>query len=408
MKWTNEEKNNIARLVTLGLSDSKIAKRMGKTHAAVKHYRQRHITDTKIEDSKEVTTEANGTQTATVLMRLKHEPDKSPRTMLTLTGYDPDKFDLISSQYKVYEQHSTEDGTVPQYSITVKVKPKDDISVSELYGIINRNVKQTRLERTSGTLKRMLVIPLYDLHFGINSYDNMKPYLDEILTIINSHPFEKIVIETGGDLLHSDFLKKTQTVKNTQLDHADMFKAWEDAAHFIKDIIEASIENSETTELYAIGGNHDFDLQWAFIEMIKARYPQLNVFNPGTYRQVFTYGQVSIMMAHGDTAKARLSQLFANEYPVEWSNSVWREVHWGHFHTETVKDEGGTIQRQFGTPKPSDGYEIKNGFTMNSKTLKLLEYDVNGLLAEYNIKGKEVEYGKSRGNLEISPRIHRN
>jgi len=386
MKWTDKEKYQIAKFVTMGLSDSQIAERMGKTHAAVKHYRQRHITDIKIEDSKEITTEANGTQTATILMRLKHEPDKSPRTMLALTGYDPDKFDLISSQYKVYEQHSTEDGTVPQYSITVKVRPKSDISVSELTGIINREVKQTRLKRTSGTLKHVLVVPMFDLHFGINSYDNMKPYLDEIQAIIQTHPFEKIVIEVGGDILHSDFLKKTQTVRGTQLDHVDTIKAWEDSAEFVKGIIEPAIENSESTELYAIGGNHDFSMQWAFIEMVKACYPQLSVFNPGSYRQVFTYGKVAIMMAHGDTAKAKLSQLFANEYPVEWSNSTWREVHWGHFHTETVKDDGGAIQRQFGTPKPSDGYEIKNGYTMNQHVLKALEYDENGLEAEYTLK----------------------
>lgn len=387
MKWTNEDKHKIARLVILGLSDSQIAERMGKTHAAVKHYRQRHATDFKIEDAKEVTTDENGMQTTKVLMRLKHEPDKSPRTMLKLTGYNPDKWDLISSQYKVYEQHSTEDGTIPQYSITVKTRPKSNVSILELSGIINRNIKQTRLKRTRSTLKRMLVIPLYDLHFGINNYDNMVPYLDEIRTIIKSHPLQKTVIEVGGDLLHSDFLKTTKTVKGTQLDHVDMINAWKDASHFIKDIIEASIENSETAELRAIGGNHDFSMQWGFIEMVKARYPQLNVFNPGTYRQVFTYGKVAIMMAHGDTAKAKLSQLFANEYPDEWSNSIWREVHWGHFHTETVKDDGGAIQRQFGTPKQADNYEIKNGYTMGAKTLKLLEYTPSGLRAEYTLKG---------------------
>ena len=392
MKWSNEEQSQIAKLVTMGLTDAEVAKRMGKTKASVKHYRQRHINDIKIEDSKEVTTEANGTQTATVLMRLKHEPDKSPRTMLELTGYDPDKFDLISSQYKVYEQHSTEDGIVPQYSITVKVKPKSDISVSELTSIINHDVKQKRLNRTSGTLKHMLVVPLFDLHFGINSYKKMVPYLDEILAIINSHPFEKIVIEAGGDLLHSDFLATTKTVKCTQLDHVDMIGAWEDAARFVKDIVETSIENSENTELRAIGGNHDFDVSWAFVEMIKARYPQLDVFNPGTYRQVFTYGRVGILLAHGDTAKAKLPALFANEYPEEWASSVWREVHTGHYHAEVVKDAGGTIQHQFSTPKPSDSYEQKNGFTMNSKVLKILEYDVNGLIAEYTIKGQqEVE-----------------
>jgi len=391
MKWTDEEKHQIAKLVTTGLTDKEIAKEMGKTHSSVKHYRQRNIADIKAEDSKEVTTEANGTQTATVLMRLKHEPDKSPRTMMELTGYDPDKFDLISSQYKVYEQHSTEDGLVPQYSITVKVKPKCDISVSELTRMINHDVKQTRLKRTSGTLKRMLVIPMFDLHFGINNFKNMQPYLDEILTIINSHPFEKIVIEVGGDILHSDFLKKTQTVRGTQLDHVDTIKAWQDAAEFVKGIIEPAIVNSETTELYAIGGNHDFSMQWGFIEMIRARYPQLNVFNPGSYRQVFMYGKVGILIAHGDTARNKLSQLFASEYPEAWYRSSWRETHMGHLHTEVVKDENGAIHREFGTPKPNDGYEIKGGFTMNSKTMKALEYDEQGLLAEYVIKGLQGE-----------------
>lgn len=386
MKWTDKDKHQIAQLVIMGLTDSEIADRMNKTHSSIKHYRQRHITDIKVEDSKEVTTESNGTQTATVLMRLKHEPDKSPRTMLALTGYDPEKFDLISSQYKVYEQHSTEDGTVPQYSITVKVKPKDDISVSELSGIINHNVKQKRLNRTSGTLKHMLVVPLYDLHFGINDYQSMEPYSKKIQAIIKSHLPQKIVIELGGDLLHSDYLKTTKTVNGTQLDHVDSRQAWEDATDFIKSIVESAIKNSVLTELRAVGGNHDFDMQWAFVEMIKARYPQLSVFNPGSYRQTYTYGKVAIMMAHGDTAKAKLSQLFANEYPTEWSNSTWREVHWGHFHTETVKDEGGAIQRQFGTPKPSDGYEIKNGYTMNQHVLKALEYDDNGLTAEYTLR----------------------
>lgn len=391
MRWTNEEKQQITKLVALGLTDKEIAEEMGKTHSSVKHFRQRNITNAKnedkIEDSKEVKIDSDGTQTATVLMRLKHEPDKSPRTMLELTGYNPDEFELISSQYKVYEQHSTEDGTVPQYSITVKARPKAEISISELTSIINHKIKQTRLERKRSTLKRMLVVPLYDLHFGINKYDKMRPYLDELRTIINRHPFQKIVIEVGGDLLHSDFLKTTKTVKGTQLDHVNSKKAWFEATEFIKGVVEESIKNSEITELRAIGGNHDFDLQWAFVEMIKAKYPQLAVFNPMSYRQVFTYGKVSIMMAHGDCAKAKLSQLFANEYPEAWSSSVWREVHWGHFHTETVKDAGGTIQRQFGTPKPSDGYEVKNGFTMNSKVLKLLEFDANGLLAEYTLKG---------------------
>lgn len=53
----------------MGLTDSKIAERMGKTRAAVKHYSQRHVTDIKIEDSKEVPTEADVPQSTPILMR---------------------------------------------------------------------------------------------------------------------------------------------------------------------------------------------------------------------------------------------------------------------------------------------------------------------------------------------------
>jgi len=62
-------------------------------------------------------------------------------------------------------------------------------------------------------------------------------------------------------------------------------------------------------------------------------------------------------------------------------------VHFGHYHTEVTKDTGGTMVRQFGTPKNADEYEQKNGFTMGSKILKILEFDESGLLAEYTLKG---------------------
>lgn len=392
MSWTKQEVQQMLEYERQGMSHQQVADAMGKTRESVrkKYGRVKPLDEVEREvlaDSKTVSMNQDGTQQATVLMRLKHEPNKDARTMLELTGYDPDKFELISSQYKVYEQHSTTDGTIPQYSITVKVAPKSAVSVEELAGIINQTVVETSLERTTGTSTgRLLVIPLYDLHFGVQTYDGFNTYLRQIIEQIGSQRYERIVIEIGGDLLHSDYVKSTRTVSGTQLDHADMITAWRDAAAVISNIITMAAGSSNSVELYAVGGNHDFDMQWAFVEMIRARFAtSLAVNNGGDYRTTYQFHNVGIMMAHGDTAKRKLSALFAAEFPAVWSSSLWREIHYGHFHTEITNDDNGAIVRQFGTPKPSDGYEIKNGYTMGQKTLKLLEYSHDGLRAEYTL-----------------------
>lgn len=392
MSWTKQEVQQMLEFERQGMSHQEVADAMGKTRESVrkKYGRVKPLDDIEREvlaDSKTVNMNQDGTQQATVLMRLKHEPNKDARTMLELTGYDPDKFELISSQYKVYEQHSTNDGTVPQYSITVKVAPKSSVSVEELCGIINQTIVKTPLKRTSGTSNgKLLVIPLYDLHFGVQTYDGFASYLKQIIEQINSQRYERIVIEIGGDLLHSDYIKTTRTVSGTQLDHADMIEAWRDAAAVVSNVITAAVKSSNAVELYAVGGNHDFDMQWAFVEMIRSRFVMtVAVHNNGDYRATYNFHNVGIMMAHGDTAKRKLSALFAAEFPHTWSSSTWREIHYGHFHTEITNDDNGAIVRQFGTPKPSDGYEIKNGYTMGQKTLKLLEYSHNGLRAEYTL-----------------------
>ncbi|MGK1620278.1 hypothetical protein ACR902_26785, partial [Klebsiella pneumoniae] len=257
MTWKNEDIEGLIQLEREGLNWDEIAEALGKTRDSVRKKFYRLSAEDEPETvSKSVKFDSDGTETTTALMRLKHEPDKSPETMLKLTGYDPDKFDLISSQYKVYEQHSTADGTVPQYSITVKASPKSSVVVAELAGIINRTVTKTRLKRTSGASgDKMLVIPLYDLHFGIMTLGTFQPYLDGIVDRLNVGNYERVVIELGGDLLHSDYMKSTRTVSGTQLDHADMVRAWKDAAFVVSNIITAASQVSINVSLYAVGGN---------------------------------------------------------------------------------------------------------------------------------------------------------
>ncbi|NVO88935.1 transposase [Lactobacillus rhamnosus] len=392
MKWTKQMVDRAAELKEQGLSNREAAEKLSeeyhiaisKTALRLKLARSGHRFTSTHQPLRNVAINSDGSQTATVLMRLRHEPNKSPETLMKLAGYDPSLFDMISGDYKVYEQHSTKDGTVPQYSVHVRVKPKaGTLTSKDLIALLNSNIKPVNIpnERIG---QRNLVVPLFDLHFGISTYDHLRPVLNQIVAILH-HGYKHIVIELGGDLLHSDFMNTTQTVKGTQLDHVNTVKAWSDAKLFVGQVIETAIANSMHVSLRAIGGNHDHDMQWAFVDGLADRYPQVHVHNTIEYRQAFRLEHVGILMAHGDVALKRLPMLFANEYPDIWATSTWREIQYGHFHHEVVDDELGVIMRQLGTPKPLDNYERKNGLTMAQKTLQVFEYDDSRLRVTYDV-----------------------
>lgn len=394
MIWTKGMTDRAIKLTDQGYTHAKVAAVLSNEYSANitgnavrKRLKRAHHSDQPAEAS--VQFNDDGTQTATAMFRLKHEPDKSPETLMRLCGYDPEKFEMVSGDYKVYEQHSTKDGTVPQYSIHVRVKPRSGINVQELVAILNKGIKPITIKQANSG-DHNLVIPLFDLHFGITTFDGLQPELNELCNVI-SQGFDHIVIEVGGDLLHSDYMGKTQTVHGTQLDHADTVKAWKDAKRFIDDLIEYAITNARYVSVYAVGGNHDFDMQWAFVEGLADRYEQVDVHNTIHYRQAYRIGHVGILMAHGDVALKKLPMLFANENSDVWANTKWREIHYGHFHHEVVNDDSGVIMRQMGTPKPADGYEAKNGYTMAHKVMQAFEYSDDQLKVTYNIGGETDE-----------------
>ena len=164
-----------------------------------------------------------------------------------------------------------------------------------------------------------------------------------------------------------------------------MYSALSDAKRFYDELICCALQNSMHVSVYSVGGNHDEDLDYMFVDALADRYPQVDVHNTNEYRQCFCIDQVSILLAHGDKAQKKLPMLFATENPFEWSQSTYREIHFGHYHKEITNDDYGVVTRQFGTPKLNDPYEKTNGYTMAHRKIQLLEFSSDALKAEYNV-----------------------
>lgn len=328
----------------------------------------------------------NGNQTHTTVIEMRDGQEKDPEYLLVAHGYNPDEWEITNAVSNFWQQGSAEHGTKDLYQSKITVKPKiKNVGVEGLIKVLNGGVNSITIEnKNSG--QRSLVISLFDLHFGITTIEMLESHLHQMANIIKNG-YKRVEIIVGGDVLHSDFMTKTQTASNTQLDHVDTIKSLYDAETFIGTLIELSLENAPIVEVKAVSGNHDADSQYLFMWGLSKKYPQVSFDNRlNSTRLAFSFGKIGIMVAHGNLALKRLPMLFANEYNQIWANSTYRMVASGHFHTEKKSDMDGVMMYQFGTAKPNDPYEQANGYTMARKHLQLLEFDDERLLATYEVE----------------------
>lgn len=320
---------------------------------------------------------------------------KDEKFILQAFGYDPKKWHIIRNRSNFWQTPSQEFGHKTMWQVKIDIEPLGSkaIDADDLIDLFNKHTvkKVTINPQTKEDIDRNLVLSFADLHFGITTYKTMLPYMQELVALLRSRSYKTIVIEQLGDLFHSDSLTTIRTNSGTLLStdgkEVNIVDAINEALYFYTTIIEEALANTSQVRIYHTQGNHSADLEYMFLMVLEQRYPQVEIHKNIQYRTAYMLDNVGIMLAHGDTAKSRLPMLFANEYSDIWAASTYRTIHSGHYHKQVVNDENGVVWYQVGTPKPTDGYELKNGFTMAHKRLQVFEYNKNSLKAAYYLGG---------------------
>lgn len=288
----------------------------------------------------------------------------------------------LKYEYKPYKAtvHVDKDGNIVQSWI--KQARNTDNYYEEILTAIRDNTearsKYIKFESSwkKAPDKKMLEIPLFDMHFGLNSYKNYENTLNRILEIINSRKWEEINIIIGQDLLHNDNFEGT-TVKGTHIDKVDMKTAWNDARWFYVHIIDTAIKQAKQVKLYYSKGNHDKSFSWCFTEMLKAMYPNIPVDNELTPRKVIYWNKCFIGFGHCEYKYGKVNDLFKQfvlEFPKEYSKSVIREIHTGHYHHEDGTDAGLMVRRLPSATKDSE-WTSDQGYTGSHKRFMIFEYE---------------------------------
>ena len=226
----------------------------------------------------------------------------------------------------------------------------------------------------------MLEIPLFDMHFGIADIDYYRDTLAEILTIVSSKHWDAIVIPIGQDLFHNDSITKGVTTKGTLIEKVDLKKAVQDAKTFYYNLIDTALQYANRVQVIYSPGNHDKTVGWLFVQILKERYGDI-VDDSTKERKAVWWNGCFIGITHGDKQRDTPSGLrgnFTMEYPTLFATAKVREIHTGHLHNESSRDEYGVQVRRMSTGNKDDDWTIEEGYK-SQKRFMLFEWMPNRL-----------------------------
>ena len=297
----------------------------------------------------------------------------------------PDDTTLECGTYEGFTAHGatvqvSASGEIVQAWIKQRV---DDFDPEDFIEGIRSDIEPyTYIPQNDLDADRMLEIPLFDMHWGIAFFDDYETVLDDILEIIHSRHWDRIVIPFGQDFFHNDSVVNAVTTKGTVIDKVDMIRAVKEGRQFITAIIDAAINNSNSTRVIYSPGNHDRSVSWMFMQVLLERYGHDVVDDTMEYRKVITYGKNSVMVTHGDSKQAtakNLAHIFPISYPEEFAQSFVREVHAGHLHHESEADIYGVMVRRLSSGVAVDDWSNRQDFVGTHRRFMIFEWDRGSL-----------------------------
>lgn len=235
---------------------------------------------------------------------------------------------------------------------------------------------------------RMLEIPLFDMHWGVAFMDHYEPVLNELLELVTSRPWDKIVIPFGQDFFHNDSIINGQTTKGTVIEKVDTVRAVKESKTFMYTLIDTAILCANDVRVVYTPGNHDRSISWMFIQVLLERYGPKIVDDSLEYRKVISYGNNAVMITHGDSRQAtakNLAHIFPITFAEEFAYATIREVHAGHLHHEAEADIYGVMVRRLSSGGKVDDWSNKEDFIGTHKRFMVFEWDQKKLASIHYI-----------------------
>lgn len=328
---------------------------------------------------------ADGSHKSDKLLRMTAEQSKDVNFLLEAHGFDKESWELVNARNNIWNVYSKQDGTQTLYSSKITVKPRvNGFDFNKFLEKAKQEIIPVHINSKITNGEGLLEIPLFDLHFGVNTYESYILVRDKIISKIRSKKWDRIFFIIGQDLLHNNgFDGKTSS--GTLIEKVDMDKAWEDAFRFYCDLINEAQDNSNKVDCSYSIANHDDSMSWAFVKCLEIKFPDVVFDTSKKVRKAYTWNDIFIGYSHGHKGANRIHENFLSDFGKLMAVAEVVEIHTGHLHTEAAKDKFGVLVRTLSTKGKTDDWHDENGFVGAHKRFQLFEYSPNSLDAIYYI-----------------------
>lgn len=247
----------------------------------------------------------------------------------------------------------------PLWQVKVWLKAKKGWNPSEFRTLLVEDLRKLAPTYQTSTPREpsaplLAELSIFDAHFGKlawapetgQDYDLKicrTRYLEAARDLLARASFwkpERILYVVGNDFFHVD--NKGATTAGTPM---DCDGRWQKAFRIgVQVCVTVAEEASQIApvDILVVPGNHDREKAFCLGEVLDARFHsnhEINVTNTPDPYVYYRWGKILLGFVHGDNhtsdaKRAQLPQTMATDRPIDWSETVWREFHLGHFHSE--------------------------------------------------------------------------
>jgi len=356
--------------------------------------------------------------TAENCTRVKSLEDLLSACEVDLDMWDVDKYDIGTYEVTGFD-NDRNPVTVTMYRTKAwlkKIRPQLNLKkikeelIEDLRNISPKVSKIKRERPDDRNDLHLLEISAFDLHLGKigikgDEYSleiaekRLLGAIDHLLYRAQGYYIDKILFIVGHDLLNSDkdwpVPSTTRGTPQFNSDyHIDMYR------HARKLMIKAIDILSEVADVHVmvIPGNHDRESVMHLGDTLQLYYENnknVKVDNNECLMKALPYGNNLIISDHGDGPKTNdLPGIIAQRFKNLWSDTVYVEVHRGHYHTnkatklQAIEELNGITVRNLSSMSATDYWHDSKGFIGNIKKAQAFIYSrQNGLqgILNYNV-----------------------
>lgn len=283
--------------------------------------------------------------------------------------------------------------------------------IEELKTLAKRELKRTVVKAVKKDTGLMLEIATPDLHAGKLCWPletGGAPYdvkiaiatferaIEVLIERTKNFDISEVLLCVGNDLYNSDNPEGTTTSGTSVSNDGRFHRTFRQVRTMMVRAVER-LRKIAKVRIVCCPGNHDSNAAYHLADSLECYFnadPDVVVENAPISRKYIRWGKCLIGFCHGhEESRTDLPLLMASERPQDWSETLFREWHTGHYHRVQNEETHGVRVRILSALCSQDDWHSQKGFVNQLRTAQAFIWSkTEGLISEvfYNADAEET------------------